>query len=78
MAKMKAKILNASKMAKEYYIRFSEEEYMDIPPAFRSRATFVDNDYDSYKDDERFKALYKVYKKAKRQLEDYKFDLRNG
>ena len=56
-------------MAKEYYIRFSEEEYMDIPPAFRSRATFVDNDYDSYKDDERFK--------SKRQLEDYKFDLRN-
>jgi len=65
-------------MAKEYYIRFSEEEYMDIPPAFRIRATFVDNDYDTYKDDERFKALYKVYKKSKRQLEDYKFDLRNG
>jgi hypothetical protein len=74
---MKAKILNASKMAKEYYIRFSEEEYMDIPPAFRSRATFVDNDYDTYKDDERFKALYKDYKKAKKALEDYKFDLRN-
>jgi len=65
-------------MAKEYYIRFTEEEYMDIPPAFRTRATFVDNDYDRYKDDERFKVLYKAYKKAKRQLEDYKFDLRNG
>ena len=64
-------------MAKEYYIRFSEEEYMDIPPAFRTRATFVDNDYDRYKDDERFQVLYKAYKKAKRQLEDYKFDLRN-
>lgn len=64
-------------MAKEYYIRFSEEEYMNIPPAFRSRATFVDNDYDTYKDDERFKALYKSYKKAKKSLEDYKFDLRN-
>ena len=77
MAKMKAKILNASKMAKEYYIRFSEEEYMDIPPAFRSRATFVDNDYDSYKDDERFKALYKANRKTKKALEDYKFYLRN-
>ena len=65
-------------MAKEFYVRFSEDEYMSIPVPFRSRATFVDNDYDSYKDDERFKALYKVYKKAKRQLEDYKFDLRNG
>ena len=53
-------------MAKEYYIRFTEEEYMDIPPAFRSRATFVDNDYDSYKDDERFKNLYKAYKNAKK------------
>ena len=65
-------------MAKEYYIRFSEEEYMDIPPAFRIRATFVDNDYDRYKDDERFKALYKDYKKAKKALENHKFDLRNG
>ena len=64
-------------MAKEYYIRFSEEEYMDIPPAFRSRATFVDNDYDSYKDDERFKSLYKEYKKAKKALEDYKYDCRH-
>ena len=77
LAKMNQKTLNASKMAKEYYIRFSEEEYMDIPPAFRSRATFVDNDYDTYKDDERFKALYKAYKKSKKALEDYKFDLRN-
>ena len=75
---MKVKTLNASKMAKEFYVRFSEEEYMDIPPQFRSRATFVDNDYDTYKDDERFKRLYKAYKKAKKSLEDYKFDLRNG
>ena len=65
-------------MAKEYYIRFSEEEYMDIPSSFRLRATFVDNDYDTYKDDERFKSLYKAYKKAKKALDDYKFDLRNG
>ena len=78
MAKMKVKTLNASKMAKGFYVRFSEEEYMDIPPAFRSRATFVDNDYDTYKDDERFKSLYKAYKKAKKALEDYKFYLRNG
>jgi len=74
---MNQKILNENKMAKEYYIRFSEEEYMDIPPQFRSRATFVDNDYDSYKDDEMFKSLYKEYKKAKKALEDYKFDLRH-
>ena len=64
-------------MAKEYYIRFAEEEYMDIPPAFRTRATFVDNDYDRYKDDERFKALYKAHKKAKDELEKHKFYLRN-
>tara|TARA_R110000851_G_scaffold28683_2_gene79626 strand:+ start:2358 stop:2558 length:201 start_codon:yes stop_codon:yes gene_type:complete len=65
-------------MGKEFYIRFTEEEYMDIPPQFRIRATIVDNsNYDKHKDDERFKALYKVYKKAKRQFEDYKFYLRH-
>ena len=64
-------------MAKEYYISFTEEEYMDIPPQFRSRATFVDNDYDTYKDDEMFKTLYKANRKTKKALEDYKFDIRN-
>jgi len=74
---MNRKILNASNMAKEYYIRFSEEEYFDIPAQFRTRATFVDNDYEKYKDNERFKALYKAYKKAKKSLEDYKYDCRH-
>ena len=64
-------------MAKEYYIRFSEDEYMSIPVPFRSRATYVDNDYEIYKDDEMYKILYKTYRKAKKALEDYKFDLRN-
>lgn len=65
-------------MTKEYYIRFSEAEYMDIPAKFRTRATFVDNDYDSYKDDPTFKAIYSNYKKAKKQLEDFKYDKRHG
>lgn len=63
--------------SREYYIRFSEEEYMSIPVPFRTRATFVDNDYEDYKDDERFKALYKAYKKAKKELEEHKFYLRH-
>lgn len=51
---------------------------MDIPPHFRTRATFVDNDYDRYKDDPTFKALYSKYKKAKKDLENHKYYLRNG
>jgi len=74
---MNQKILNANNMAKEFYVRFSDKEYMDIPPAFRSRATFVDNDYDSYKDDEMYKILYKTYRKARKALEDYKYDCRH-
>lgn len=64
-------------MAKEYYVRFSEDEYMLIPAAFRARATFVENDYDKYKEDERFKALYRAHKKAKDELEKHKFYLRH-
>lgn len=65
-------------MSKDYYIRFSEKEYMDIPAQFRDRATFIDNDYDSHKDDPMFKALYSKYKKAKKELEAYKFNKRHG
>lgn len=65
-------------MGKEFYLRFTEEEYMDIPSQFRIRATIVDNsNYDKHKDDERFKALYKANRKTKKALEDYKFDIRN-
>ena len=65
-------------MTKDYYIRFSESEYMEIPAKFRSRATFIDNDYESYKEDPMFKAIYAKYKKIKKELETYKFNKRHG
>jgi hypothetical protein len=64
-------------MSKDYYIRISEEEYMDIPSQFRERATFIDNDYAKYKDNEVFKQLYSDYKKIKKKLEDWKYDQRH-
>ena len=62
---------------KEYYIRFSESEYMEIPKKFRERATFVDNDYEKHKDNEVFKQLYSEYKKIKKKLRDWKYDQRH-
>ncbi len=65
-------------MDKEYYIRIKESEYMDIPIQFRERATAIFNDHDEYKDNPIFKQLYKTYKKAKKDLETFKFNQRHG
>lgn len=51
---------------------------MDIPIQFRERATAIFNDYDEYKDNPIFKQLYKTYKKAKKDLETFKFNQRHG
>lgn len=65
-------------MERIYYIRFKESEYLEIPSKFRDRATFVDDDYDSYKEDPIFKGLYKRFKDAKKDLDTFKFNKRNG
>ena len=65
-------------MTKGYYIRLSKEEYMEVPPKFRERATFFDNDFEKYANDPLFISLYSKYKKAKKELETYKFNKRHG
>jgi hypothetical protein len=64
-------------MTSGYYIRISKEEYFEVPPKFRERATFFDNDFDKYSDDPQFVSLYKEYKKAKKELETRKYQLRH-
>lgn len=65
-------------MSKEYHIIISESEYMDLNPQFRQRAKAVFNDYNEHKDDPIFKTFYKEYRKAKKKLEDYKYDKRHS
>ena len=65
-------------MTSGYYIRLSKEEYMDIPKKFRERATFFDNDFEKYSEDPLFIALHTKYRKAKKELETYKFGKRHG
>jgi len=63
--------------SKEYFLIIREHEYLDVPEQFRPRLTFQDNDYNLYKDNELFKAAYSKYKKAKKELEEIKFNLRH-
>tara|TARA_R110000851_G_scaffold180499_1_gene328132 strand:- start:1181 stop:1378 length:198 start_codon:yes stop_codon:yes gene_type:complete len=64
-------------MEKEFYTKFKESEWFDMPSKFTQRATILDNNTLEYRNDERFNALYKDYTKAKRLLEIRKFQLRN-
>ena len=65
-------------MQKMFYVRFSEGEYMSIPSHITQRATVIDDDYKAYKDDPIFVSLYKRFRKAKKDLENYKFNKRHG
>ena len=63
---------------KMFYVRFKEEEYMSIPSHIRVNAIVIDDDFNQYKSDPLFIALYGKYKKAKKELETYKFNKRHG
>lgn len=58
---------------KEWIIRVPDEEYFNLPLKLREKATVFHNTYQEMKDDEVFMDLYKKYKKAKKELESYKF-----
>ena len=64
-------------MEKEFYTKFKESEWFDMPSKFTQRATIIDNNTVEYRDDERFNDLYRAYIKAKKALENRKFELRN-
>ena len=66
------------KEPKMFYIRVNEEECRELPERIAMRATIIDDDYQSYKDNPLFIALYKANRKTKKALEDFKFDMRHS
>lgn len=63
---------------KEWLIKIPDKEFFDIPKKYRVKAIAYYNDYNELKEDTTFIHLYKKYKKAKKELEEYKFKKRNG
>ena len=63
---------------KMFYIRVNEDECRELPERIAMRATIIDDDYQSYKDNPLFIALYKANRKTKKALEDFKFDMRHS
>ena len=63
---------------KMFYIRLNEEECRELPERIAMRATIIDDDYQAYKDNPLFIALYKANRKTKKALEDFKFDMRHS
>ena len=65
-------------MIKQYRIIVDEEQYLKLPLELKLKAVAFFDDYDEHKDDPRFKVLLKALKKAKKNLEEYKFIKRHG
>jgi hypothetical protein len=64
--------------AKEYFLRLREEELFDLPQHLRMKVVVHYNDYQLYKDDPQFKGLYSRYRKAKDEMETFKFKRRHN
>lgn len=62
---------------KQWTITIEDSEYMEIPDWLRDKARVYFNDYEDYKDDPLFQALYKKYRKAREDLDIYKFNARH-
>ena len=69
--------------SKEWLIRMREEEYSSLP--FEVRQSFLSEkvQYSGehqrlYKEDPTYKELYKTYRKAKKDMEEYKFRKRHA
>jgi hypothetical protein len=66
---------------KKWLIQMREEEFINMPSHLR--ANFISekviyDDYEQYKDNDQFKALYKAKKKAAKALDDWKYDQRHN
>ena len=79
LAKMKAKILNENKMAKitvNFTIEINDTEVMDFENHLRELVKVLDLRFlpdtkELYENDEHFRNLDKIYRKAKKQKNDY-------
>lgn len=68
---------------KEYFIRMREAEYLEIPHSLRQRFLSESVSYNGehqrlYETDENYRELYKKQRKAKKELEKYKFNKRHA
>lgn len=68
--------------SKEIFMRMREQEFNELPPHIREKFTYVEvrevNEYDLNKDDPKYLAHYKEYRKAKESLQNYLYDKRHG
>lgn len=71
-------------MSKEIFIKMREEEYFEIPQEIRERylssknVTSENNDWSENMQDPKFAELYASKKKAKEQLEEWQYILREN
>ena len=71
-------------MSKEVFIKMREEEYNEIPNEIKERffnsknITKETNDFSLNMEDETFSKLYKSLKKAKKELEEREYHLREN
>lgn len=65
---------------KFWSVTMTDEVYTSLTyetrESFKSEKAYYD-DWEEYKDDDTFRALYKAYKHAKKCLDDYKFQKRH-
>lgn len=69
--------------SKEWFIRMREEDYSRIPYEQRQRflsekVVIPDQHEELYETDETYRQLYKAYRCAKKDLEDYKYNKRHA
>ncbi len=69
--------------SKEMFVRMREEDYARIPSEQRQRflserVIIPDQHKELYETDNVYRELYKTYRTAKKDLEDYKYDKRHA
>jgi hypothetical protein len=68
--------------SKEMFLRMREADFTELPNEIREKFTYVEvreeNEYDLHKDDANYLMLYKAQKKAKKDLQDYLYNIRNN
>jgi hypothetical protein len=68
---------------RQWSVTMSEDVYCMMPEqirrSFKSERAFYPDEHDRlYESDENYKSLYTKYRKAKKELEEYKYNKRHG
>lgn len=69
-------------MSKELFIIMREEEFNNLDPKVRSTMQHIEvreaNEWETHQHDIKYKELYKIQQKAKKELQTYLFNKRNN